>query len=64
MVLWVSTPVEWEDEGVTKHDVVGVVQFVKLSDQTADGQLQEKAAKDKSKQMELRDDILDVLGQW
>jgi predicted HTH transcriptional regulator len=38
-----------------------VVQFVRLSDQTADGQLQEKEAKDKSKQSEMRDSILDTL---
>jgi hypothetical protein len=56
-----STPVEWVEAGVKKHDDVGVVQFVRLSDQTADGQLQEKEAKDKSKQTEMRDSILDTL---
>lgn len=60
-ITTVSTPIEWEDEGVMKHDEVGVVQFVRLSDQTADGQLQEKEAKDKSKQTQLRDAILETL---
>lgn len=60
-VTTVSTPVEWEEEGVKKRDEVGVVQFVRLSDQTADGQLQEKESKDKSKQTEMRDSILEVL---
>lgn len=60
-ITTVSTPVEWEEEGVKKHDDVGVVQFVRLSDQTADGQLQEKEAKDKGKQTEMRDSVLKAL---
>lgn len=60
-ITTVSRPVEWEDDGVTKRDEVGVVQFVRLSDQTADGQLQEKESKDKSKQTQMRDGLLDVL---
>lgn len=60
-ITTVSTPVEWEDDGVKKHDEVGVVKFVRLSDQTADGQLQEKAAKDKGKQTEMRDAVLEAL---
>jgi hypothetical protein len=60
-ITTVSTPVEWEEDGIKKHDGVGVVQFVRLSDQTADGQLQEKEAKDKSKQKQVRDGILFTL---
>ena len=60
-ITTVSTPIEWEDDGAKKRDEVGVVKFVRLSDQTADGQLQEKSAKDKSKHTEMRDAVLETL---
>ena len=54
----VSTPVEWEEDGVKKRDEVGVFEFVRFSDQTTEGQLLEKASKDRSKQKEVREGIL------
>jgi hypothetical protein len=62
-ITTVSTPVEWEEDGVKKQDTVGVVQFVRLSDETTEGQLLEKASKDRSKQREVREGILGALMQ-
>lgn len=57
----VSTPVEWEEDGVKKRDEVGVFEFVRFSDQTTEGQLLEKASKDRSKDAAVRDAILETL---
>jgi len=62
-ITTVGTPVEWEEDGVKKHDEVGVVKFVRLSDETAEGQLLEKSSKDRSKQREVREGILAALKQ-
>jgi RecA-family ATPase len=62
-ITTVSTPVEWEEDGVKKRDEVGVFKFVRFSDETADGQLLEKASKDRSKQHDVRDGVLEVLKQ-
>ncbi len=60
-ITTVSTPVDWEEDGVKKHDDVGVVKFERLSDETADGYLQEKEAKDKSKGNKIRKALLEIL---
>lgn len=60
-ITTVSTPVDWEEDGVKKHDDVGVVKFERLSDETADGHLQEKEAKDKGKGNKIRKALLDIL---
>ena len=62
-ITTVSTPVEWLEDGVQKRDEVGVFKFVRFSDETTDGQLLEKASKDRSKQLEVREGILAALKQ-
>lgn len=60
-ITTVSTPVEWEEDGVKKRDEVGVFKFVRLSDETADGYLLEKTSKDRSKQVEVRNGVIAAL---
>ena len=60
-ITTVGTPVEWVENGVKQHDEVGVFKFVRFSDETAEGQLLEKASKDRSKHKEVRDGVLNAL---
>ena len=62
-ITTVSTPVEWDEVGVKKRDEVGVFKFVRLSDETTEGQLLEKSSKERSKQREVREGILAALKQ-